>query len=82
MTGLPGPTSWFALRRPGTPRPILDKVRAASLQVLADPEVLKKLAAIGLEPVGNTPEETRARIAADIPKWAKVIKDANIKPAN
>ena len=83
--GFPGfeAISWFALLAPaGTPQPILDKVREASLKVLADPEIRKKLAAMGLEPVGSTGAETRAAIAADIPKWAKVIKDAGIKPAN
>ncbi|HTR84513.1 MAG TPA: tripartite tricarboxylate transporter substrate binding protein [Reyranella sp.] len=76
-------TSWFALLAPrGTPQPILDKARAAALKVLADPEMVKKLAALGLEPVGSTAEEAQATIARDIPKWAKVIKDADIKPAN
>ena len=76
-------TSWFALMGPaGLPKPIVDKVRAEALKVLADPEMKKKFAALGLDTVGSTPEETRAAIAADIPKWAKVIKDANIKPAN
>jgi len=81
--GFPGfeATSWFALLAPkGTPRPIVEKVRAASLKVLADPEMLKKLGALGLEPVGSTPEEVQSTIARDIPKWAKVIQDANIKP--
>ena len=83
--GYPGfeAISWFALLAPkGTPQPILDKVRAASLKVLADPEMVAKFAAIGQEPVGSTGAETKAAIAADIPKWAKVIQDANIKPAN
>jgi tripartite-type tricarboxylate transporter receptor subunit TctC len=66
----------------GLPQPIVDKVRAESLKVLADPEMKKKFATLGLDTVGSTPEETRAAIAADIPKWAKVIKDANIKPGN
>ena len=81
--GFPGfeATSWFALMGPANlPRPIVDKVRAESLKVLADPEIQKKFAVMGLDLVGSTPEETRAAIAADIPKWAKVIKDANIKP--
>jgi tripartite-type tricarboxylate transporter receptor subunit TctC len=80
--GFPGfeATSWFALMAPaGTPKPIIDKVRAESLKVLADPEMRKKFATLGLDIVGSTPEETRAAIVADIPKWAKVIKDANIK---
>ena len=84
-SGFPGfeATSWFALLGPaGTPQPIIDKVRAESLKVLADPEMQKKFAALGLDIIGSTPEETRAAIANDIPKWAQVIKDANIKPGN
>jgi tripartite-type tricarboxylate transporter receptor subunit TctC len=83
--GYPGfeAASWFAVLAPrGTPQPILDKVRAATLKVLADPDMQSKFAAIGLEPVGSTGAETKAAIAADIPKWAKVIDDAHIKPAN
>ena len=57
-------------------------MRAEALKVLADPEMVKKFAAIGLEPVGSTGEETRAAIATDIPKWGKVIQDAGIKPGN
>jgi tripartite-type tricarboxylate transporter receptor subunit TctC len=84
-SGFPGfeATSWFALMAPvGTSQAILDKVRAEALKVLADPEMQKKVAGLGLDVVGSTPEETRTAIATDIPKWAKVIKDANIKPAN
>ena len=83
--GFPGfeATSWFALLAPaGTPQPILDKVRAESLKVLADPEMLKRFATMGLDTVGSTPSEVRDAIVRDIPKWAKVIKDAGIKPGN
>ena len=84
-SGFPGfeATSWFALIAPvGTPQPIIDKVRAEALKVLADPAMQQKFATLGLDRVGSTAEETRAAIAADIPKWAKVIKDAGIKPSN
>jgi tripartite-type tricarboxylate transporter receptor subunit TctC len=84
-SGFPGfeATSWFALLAPaGTPQPIIDKVRTQSLKVLADPEMQKKFATLGLDVVGSTSEETRAAITADIPKWAQVIKDANIKAGN
>lgn len=80
--GFPGfeATSWFALMGPANlPRPIVDRVRMESLKVLADPEMHRKFVAMGLDLVGSSPEETRAAIAADIPKWAKVIRDANIK---
>ena len=84
-SGFPGfeATSWFALMGPaGLPQPVVDKVRAEALKVLADPEMQKKVAVLGLDTVGSTPEETRAAIAGDIPKWARVIKDANIKPGH
>jgi tripartite-type tricarboxylate transporter receptor subunit TctC len=84
-SGFPGfeATSWFALLAPaGTPQPIVDKVRAETLKVLADPEMVKKFAVLGLDVVGSTPEELKATIATDIPKWAAVIKAANIKPGN
>jgi tripartite-type tricarboxylate transporter receptor subunit TctC len=81
--GFPGfeATSWFALLGPANlPKPIVDKVRAESLKVLADLEYKKRFEAMGLDLVGSTPEETRAAIAADIPKWRKVIEQAGIKP--
>jgi tripartite-type tricarboxylate transporter receptor subunit TctC len=42
--------------------------------------VQQKLAAIGFEPIGSTPAEFTTRIKTEVPKWAKVIRDANIKP--
>ena len=83
--GFPGfeATSWFALMGPaGTPQPIIDKVRAESLKVLADPEMQKKFAALGLDIVGSTPEETQRRHRRRHPQMGQVIKDANIKPGN
>ena len=80
--GFPGfeATSWFALLAPkGTPKAILEKVRAEALKVLADPEMVKKFAVMGLDPVGSTGEETKAAIAGDIPKWGKVVEEAGIK---
>jgi tripartite-type tricarboxylate transporter receptor subunit TctC len=38
------------------------------------------MAAIGFEPAAVPPEEFAARIQADMPKWAKLIRDANIRP--
>lgn len=79
--GYPGfeAASWFALLAPaGTPQPILDRVRESALKVLSDKEVMEKLLALGLDPVGSTGAETRAQIEKDIPKWAQVIQDAGI----
>ncbi len=82
--GFPGfeALSWFGILAPrGTPRPILDKVHAAALKVVADPELKPKFVALGLEPIGGTPAEMKATMERDIPKWAKVIADANITTA-
>ena len=63
----------------GTPKPIVDRLNREIRQAMAQPDVQEKLAALGYEPVTTTPEEFAARIAADIPKWSKVIRDADIK---
>jgi len=63
----------------GTPRPIVDRLNREIRRAMAQPDVQEKLAALGYEPVTTTPDEFTARIAADIPKWAKVIRDADIK---
>jgi tripartite-type tricarboxylate transporter receptor subunit TctC len=71
---------WFGLLAPaGTPRPIIDKLNVETVKIMAMPDVKKRLGELGLDLVGNTPEEFAAVIAREIPQWAKVIKGANIK---
>ena len=62
-----------------TPEPIIVAVRAAVIEALESPTVRDKLAAQVMEPTPSTPEEFRARIAADIARWKPVIEAANIK---
>jgi tripartite-type tricarboxylate transporter receptor subunit TctC len=83
-SGFPGyeAISWFGLVAPaGTPTPVINKVHQDAMRIVNDPQMRSKFAALGLDPVGTTPAETAAIIKNDIAKWAKVIKDANIKPA-
>ena len=47
---------------------------------MATPELKQKMAAIGFETAALTPQEVAARIRTDMPKWAKLIRDANIRP--
>ena len=54
-------------------------MRAAVVDALEAPDVRAKLAAQIMEPIPSTGEEFRARIDADIARWAPVIKAANIK---
>lgn len=49
------------------------------MRIIALPDVKEKFAAIGFVPIGTTPEEFAARIKVDVPRWAKIIRDANIK---
>jgi len=74
---------WFGLLAPaGTPKDVLEKLHAETAKALARAEVRKKFDELGLEPVGNTPEEFTAVMKKEMPEWAKVIKDASIKLGN
>jgi tripartite-type tricarboxylate transporter receptor subunit TctC len=80
--GLPGfeAVSWFALFAPAnTPKPIVDKLQGEVAKIIKSPEVSKKLAEIGLDPVGSTPEALAAYQRSEIVKWAKVVKDSGAK---
>jgi tripartite-type tricarboxylate transporter receptor subunit TctC len=73
-------SAWFALMAPaGTPQPIIDKLHQETVRILALPEIRKRFDDIGMEPIGNTPAEFAAVIAAETPQWAKVIRDAGVK---
>jgi tripartite-type tricarboxylate transporter receptor subunit TctC len=67
--------SWNALFAPaGTPRPIIDRLNAAALAALADPEVTAKLKELSIESVGSTPEELAAHVQAELAKWGPVVR--------
>jgi tripartite-type tricarboxylate transporter receptor subunit TctC len=63
----------------GTPKAIIDLLHSEIVKVIALADVKERMAVLGFEPVANTPEEFAARIKFEVPKWAKVIRDANIK---
>lgn len=80
--GFPGieADSGFGLFAPGrTPRPIVNALNATLVAAIKSPEVGNKFLKIGAEPVGNTPEQHDAFVRAEIDKWMKVAKAANIK---
>ena len=64
----------------GLPRDVVDKFNAAVKNALAQPELKDKLATIGLSPTPMTPEQLKAFISAEIVKWTRIVKDANIQP--
>ena len=71
---------WLGIFAPAaTPTEAMDKLNAAMKTVLKDPEVLKALAKVGVEPRGTTSAEGEAFLKAEFGKWKKVIEDGNIK---
>ncbi len=64
----------------GTPPEIIDLLYREIARAVATPELKQKMAAIGFETAALTPQDVAARIRADMPKWAKLIRDANIRP--
>jgi len=62
-----------------TPEPIVAKLHQAVADAVRPLDTQGKMAALGFEPVVNTPAEFAVRIKADIAKWAGVIEAAHIK---
>ena len=73
-------TIWYGLLAPaGTPVAIVRKLHLATVNALAQPDLHARLADLGMDVIGNSPDEFAATIKSDIPKWAKVVKEAGIK---
>ena len=72
--------TWVALLAPaGTPKTIVDKLSGAAGAAMRRPEVKERLATFGIEPVGSTSAEFTVFLKNEVSKWAKVIKDSNVK---
>jgi tripartite-type tricarboxylate transporter receptor subunit TctC len=83
-SGFPGfeALSWFGLFAPvGTPAAIVDKLYQESTRILAQPDTKSRYSELALEVSGANGTRLAEIIKQDTVKWAKVIKDANIPPA-
>ena len=70
---------WFGVFLPaGTPRPIVDKLSAEVQRIVAGAELNGRLKAMGLTPVGSTPEQLQAVLGNDLPKWERIVREARI----
>ena len=79
--GVPGyeAIAWYGLLAPArTPPAIIGKLDREIKQILNLPDVRERLAGLGFEAIPSTPDQFGDYIKAEIPKWAKVIKEANI----
>jgi tripartite-type tricarboxylate transporter receptor subunit TctC len=70
---------WGVLLPAGTSRPIVDKLHADTVKLLADADVKKRFADLGVDAVSSSPAEFAAFIKAEMEKYAKLIKEANIR---
>jgi tripartite-type tricarboxylate transporter receptor subunit TctC len=80
--GVPGysVTGWYGFYAPAnTPAEIVRKLHEESRRALSSPEIKEKLIKAGNEPVGTPPAEFLAFVRAEVDKWAKVIKQANLR---
>ena len=80
-SGLPGFdfSTWWGLFAPAaTPRPVIARLNADTLKALQLPDVKEKLAGVGAEPGGNSPEEFSAFVRSETEKWGRVIRTGGI----
>ena len=81
-SGVPGyqALQWMGLVAPArTPRAIIDRLHKETARLIQSTDLRDRLLEIGNDPVGSTPEQFSAFIKAEIPKWAKIAKQAGIK---
>lgn len=72
--------SWQAMFAPaGTPSAIVQRLQTEVAAILKQPDVQERLAKLGVEPSGMAPQQLADFQAAEIAKWAKVVKAANVK---
>lgn len=81
-SGFPGfaASSWMALAAPArTPEAAIGRLNLALNAALADPPVRQGMLALGATPVGGSPAELDAFVAAELAKWAAVVRRAGMR---
>jgi tripartite-type tricarboxylate transporter receptor subunit TctC len=72
---------WYGMLAPaGTPAPIISRLNSELHKALASPDLKSRLVTAGIEPLSSTPQEFGSFIHTETVRYAKVIKDAGIKP--
>jgi tripartite-type tricarboxylate transporter receptor subunit TctC len=71
--------NWVGLMAPATtPKNIVDRIAGETSRAVRDPKLAALLLANGIEPLGSSPEEFAALIAADVPLWAEAVRVAGL----
>jgi tripartite-type tricarboxylate transporter receptor subunit TctC len=72
-------STWFALLAPkSTPPAVIARMNAVSNEILTDPAVKKRLAEMGANTLGGTPQQLAEHLSAETEKWGRVVRDAHI----
>jgi tripartite-type tricarboxylate transporter receptor subunit TctC len=80
--GVPGfeYVTWYGLYAPaGTPREIVSRLHDQIVKMLADPDLARRFASQGAEPMSNTPEQLAQYRRAEFQRWRKLIADLKLK---
>jgi len=78
-SGVPGYdiSTWYGVWAPaGTPKDIVARISTEIAKAVRLPQVRERLAGLGAEPVGNTPDEFTAYCQSELGKWSKIVKDS------
>ena len=71
--------TWFMVFAPAnTPKPVIDQLNAALNKAMASPALKEKLIKDGFDPIPSTPAQAQARLAQELPLWAKLVKERGI----
>jgi tripartite-type tricarboxylate transporter receptor subunit TctC len=72
--------AWYSMHAPaGTPPEIVRRLNAELVAILKEPDILARFKQLSTDPVGNSPEEFGAFVKAELEKYARIIKAANIR---
>src|SRR5690606_42098009 len=72
--------AWFMMYAPnGTPAPVMEKLQKAASVALADPDVVAKLKAQGVEPGGESTQDIGKFAKVEIEKWADLVRKSGAK---
>ncbi len=79
LSGFKSNTDYALYAPAGTPKEIIARLNRETISVLEQADLKARLAALGIEVSGSTPEAMRAEVLAEYDKWSKVLKEGNIK---
>jgi tripartite-type tricarboxylate transporter receptor subunit TctC len=72
--------AWVGVLVPaGTPKEVTARLHQEIIKIIGEPDTKERLAALGLEPVGDSPEQFSAQLKVEMEKWTKIIRAAKIR---